>query len=268
MDGRIFSDLVSAIYDAAIDQSLWPHTLGLLCGAFGFRKATIDLNRVPAMTNLFNFHYGIDEQQAATMVGQYRAMPEVWGGIAAVMTRPIDRPWIVSRIISAQTLKRTDYYRNWVGPMALVDGAAIVLARGEGLFGSMRLATDARLGLIDDALIEALTLLLPHCQRAARINGLLDGAKDVARDFEAVIDALAVPVVLVSSDCAVVHANARAKARLQVGSILSFRHGRLISSLPGIEQAISESIRLLSVDHSQIPGRGSGMVLQSGIEPP
>jgi len=263
MDHQTFSEIVCAIYDGAIDSSQWPRALGQICGTFGFRKGTIDLNRVPAMVNLLNFHHGIDDRQAATMVGHYGGMPEVWGGLAATMTRPIDQPWVVSRIMTQEALRQTDYYRNWVGPMGLVDGAAIVLARDQGLFGSIRLATDARRGIIDDGLIDALALLLPHCQRAARISGLLDASRGVARNFQTVIDSLSVPIILVSADCAIVHANLRARTLLEEGAILASHHGHLASPVSGLQYVIGNTIRRLAQDETDIPGNGVGLPIRA-----
>lgn len=259
MDRQTFSELVCGIYDGAVDFALWPETLGRICETFGFRKGTIDLNRVPSMTNLFNSHYGIDNQQAATMVSHYKRMPEVWGGIAAVMTRPIDRPWVVSRIISQETLQQTAYYRDWVGPMGLVDGAAIVLARDHSLFGSIRLATDAELGIIDDGLVDALALLLPHCQRAARISALLDASAGVVHSFQAVLDSLSIPIVLVSADCAIIYANTSGKAMLEKGVVLASRHGQLTTPVPGLQHAIGNTMRRLAEDETDIPGNGIGL---------
>jgi DNA-binding CsgD family transcriptional regulator len=263
MDRQTFSDLVCAIYDGATDPTLWPQTLGLICGTFGFRKGTVDLNRVPGMVNLLNFHHGIDDQQAATMVSHYGAMPEVWGGLTAAMTRPIDRPWVVSRIMTQEALRLTDYYRNWVGPMGLVDGAAIVLARDKSLFGSIRVATDDKRGIIDDGLIDALALLLPHCQRAARISGLLDASRTTARNFQTVIDAISVPIILLSVECAIVHANPRAKVLLNEGVILASNKGRLASLVPNLQQAISHTIRRLALDETDIPGGGAGLSIRA-----
>lgn len=259
MDHNTFSDLVGAVYDGAVDASLWPETLGRICATFGFRKATIDLNRVPGMTNLFNFHYGIDAQQATTMVSHYDGMLEVWGGRAAAMVRAIDRPWIVSRIMTPEALRQTEYYRNWVGPMGLVDGVAIVLARDHSLLGSLRMATDARRGMIDDKLVEALAQLLPHCQRAARINGLLDASRRAACNFQAVIDSMSVPVVLVSADCSIVHANPCANAMLEQNAVLASRHGRLTSPVPGLQHAIGKTVCRVVQDETNIPGNGIGL---------
>lgn len=262
MDRQTFAHLVGAIYDGALDPSLWPHALGQICEAFGFRKGTIDLNRVPEMVNLLNFHHGIDPGQAATMVSHYRGMPEVWGGLAATMTRPIDRPWIVSRIMTQEALRRTDYYRNWVAPMGLVDGAAIVLARDSSLFGSIRLATDASRGIIDDGLVEALALLLPHCQRAARINGFLDEARGAAQNFRTVIDAMSAPILLLSADCKIVHANPRAETLLAQGTLLACHGGRLTSPISGLQQLIAGALRRLARDETDIPGSGVGLAVK------
>lgn len=263
MDRQTFSELVCAIYDGAMDPSLWSHALGRICETLGFRKATIDLNRIPSMVNLLNFHHGIDDRQAATMIGHYGGMPEVWGGLTATMTRPIDRPWVVSRIMTQEGLRQTDYYRNWVAPMGLVDGAAIVLARDDGLFGSIRLATDAKRGIIDDGLINELALLLPHCQRAARISGLLDASRVAERNFRTVIDSLSVPIILVSANCGIVHANPRAEALLDQGAVLASHHGFLASPVPGLQHAVGNTVRRLAQDETDIPGNGIGLSIQA-----
>lgn len=259
MDRRTFSDLVSAVYDGAIDHALWPETLGRICRTLGFRKGTVDLNRLPGMTNIFNFHHGIDDRQAATMISHYHGMPEVWGGLDAITTRPIDRPWVVSHIITQDALMRTSYYRNWVGPMGLVDGAAIVLARDASLFGSIRLATDATRGFVDDHLVDALASLLPHCQRAARINGLLDAANAKARNFEAVVNSMSLPILLVSANGAIVHANGPARELLEEGAILAARFDRLSSPVPGLHHAIGKMIDRAIENETDIPGSGIGL---------
>ncbi|MCB1492119.1 MAG: hypothetical protein KDJ77_10040 [Rhodobiaceae bacterium] len=215
------------------------------------------------MVNLFNYHYGITDQQAATMVSHYGEMPEVWGGLAAVRARPIDRPWVVSRIITQEALRETAYYRNWVAPMALVDGAALVLARDRYLMGSIRLATDAQVGMIDDQLIEALALILPHCQRAARISGLLDVSRSAVRNFQAVIDSMSTPIVLVSFDCSVVHANPAGQALLEEGQVLALRAGRLASPVRDLQRVIGDTISQLGQDETNIPWRGFGLSVRA-----
>ncbi len=266
MDCDSFSELVSAIYDGAIDSDLWPRALERICETLQFRKGTLDLNRLPSMSNLFNCHYGIDQNQASTMVRNYHGMPEVWGGLAATMTRRIDRPWVVSRIITQDALRKTAYYRNWIGPMGLVDGAAIVLKRDSSLFGSIRLATDARRGLIDDGLIDVLTRLLPHCQRAARISGLLDAAGVTARSFQSVIDSVSVPILLVSSMSRVVYANPQARKLLDEAIVLGIRGGRLVSPVPGIQRAIDVAIAQIVQDACTISGKGMGLPVTAGPE--
>ena len=263
MDRSTFSELVGAIYDAGVDTMLWPQTLGLICETFGFRKATIDLNRTAGMVNLFNFHYGIDGQQAATMVSHYGGMPEVWGGLAQMMSRPIDRPWVVSRIMTQEALRKTAYFQNWVGPMGLVDGAAIVLARDQHLLGSIRLASDARCGIINDALMEELALLLPHCQRAARISAMLEAYTVNTRNFQDVIDSISTPLLLVSLDCAVVHANPRARAHMEENGVLALRHGQLVSPVPGMQNRISKTIQRLAQDETDIPSTGVGLTIRA-----
>lgn len=246
MDRQAYSDLVGAIYDVTLDAERWPNTLGKICEVLGFRKATVDLNLVPGMMNLLSFHHGIDQREASAMISNYAGMPEVWGGLAAVMARPIDRVWVVSRLVRQDALVQASYYTNWVKPTGLIDGAAIVLSRDRGMFGSLRLATDTRRGFIDNRLIKALDALLPHCQRAARIHGMLAHAGNAATNFQAVTDALSAPVILLATDCAIVHLNPAAHAFLEDGGILTCVNGRLVSSVAAVQKFLCRAIRQLS----------------------
>lgn len=261
MDLESFSELVGAIYDAAIDRDLWPHALKRVCELHNFRKATLDLNHVPSMTNLVSFHYGVNDRQAASMVSHYRNMPAVWGGVSDMLTRPIDRPWIVSRIMDQNGLRETEYYKHWVAPMGLVDGAALVLSRDSTLFGSLRLATDERRGFIDDTLFGDLCKLLPHCQRAARISGILDLANETKKSFEVLVEAVAVPIIFLSKKCCVVYANFEGRKLLDDASIVGIRAGLLVSPFPDLLRAIELAVHHCSRGEEAIPGAGQGVPL-------
>lgn len=263
MDKPVFSELVGAIYDSAIDPARWPDTLDSLRAVLGVAIATIDLNRGATMEPLFNYTSGLTDAQRDRMISLYHHVPEIWGGVEASLRRPIDAPWVMSRITPRSAIEQMAYYREWAVPMQLADSAAIVLARDGQLLGSAGFATDNRQGDVSDAQIADLALLLPHFQRAARISGMLDARTEAAHRFETLIEVLVAPVITVGAGLELVHANASARMLLDRGGVLTLRHGLLGSDIPGLRQALLRIVAQLHRNDALTPGSGVGLPVRS-----
>ena len=84
---------------------------------------------------------------------------------------------------------------------------ALGLARDEGGLGSLAFGRHESGGPIGPREIEAARLLIPHLQRAATINRLLDIAAVARSTFEAVLDTLTAPIFITTADLHIMHAN-------------------------------------------------------------
>lgn len=263
MDKLVFSDLVGAIYDCAIDPERWPATLDRLRVELGFAVATLDLNRGQTMVPLFNHTSGLTDAQRDRMLSLYQYVPEIWGGVEASMKRPIDVPWVMSRITPRDAIEQMTYYREWAVPMRLADSAAIVLARDANLIGTLGVATDECHGRINDELVAKMVLFLPHLQRSAQISGMFDVHAEAAKRFETLIEVLVAPVITVGAGLEMIHANASARALFDRGGLLLQRQGLLASDVPGLRQALIRIVAQLSEGDALIPGSGIGLPVRT-----
>jgi hypothetical protein len=50
----VLSDLIAAIYDCAVDPSLWPNALSAMCREMAFRSAALNLRSFPSGTCCFS----------------------------------------------------------------------------------------------------------------------------------------------------------------------------------------------------------------------
>jgi DNA-binding CsgD family transcriptional regulator len=263
MEQKVFSELVGAIYDCAIDATRWPDLLERLRGQFDLAVVQIALHRVPDMLPLINHVGGLSDDEIAKMERLSPYAPEIWGGLEASMTRPIDRPWVASQISTRQQWQSMVYYREWARPRRLADSAVVILARDATLLGSFGLATHERRGLVDEALVADLTALLPHFQRSAHISGMLDAHVVAARQFEALIETLVAPVIMVGAALQVVHANASARRMFDQGDLLGHSRGSLTSDIPGVRQALLRIIAKLVESETLTPGSGIGLPVRT-----
>ena len=259
IDTALFSDLVGAIYDSAIDAARWPDSLARLQAQLGFTYTSLALHSVSPVRSLLNITAGMSQADRDQMLALEPDVVDLWGGREAAMARPIDRPWICSHLLSREQIEATRYYREWARPRGLIDSAMVVLARDPSLVGSIGMGRHRDQGPISAETIALAQQFLPHLQRAVRINGLLEASLEASHRFEAVIDFLATPVILLTGDLSIVHANLAANALLESGQPLAARDGALCSEVPGLQRALANLVARAVLDETLTPGAGIGL---------
>ncbi|PZU10087.1 helix-turn-helix transcriptional regulator [Sphingomonas sp.] len=190
---------------------------------------------------------------------------DLWGGEDAVMAMTFDEPNVVSRIPGghidfATTTNR--YALEWAKPQGLVDAISCGLARDSRAFGSLNFGRHESFGLIGDREIELLRLLIPHLQRAATITRLYDGARAAEAAFEEVLATLRIPVMLVTRDLRLIHANPAAQAALDGGSALSVWNGMLRARSPGVGAALASAVAGAAENEAGLERRGFGIPIK------
>ncbi|MBU6372074.1 MAG: helix-turn-helix transcriptional regulator [Alphaproteobacteria bacterium] len=261
IDPLRYSDLVGAIYDCALDPAHWAETLGRLCAVVDAATGIFShVSRGPRSIPLVATGMSDDDLRGIT---DYDAdVFALWGGPAA-FTRPIDRPWVASRLASPEFFAANRYVREWAAPRDLVDCAAVVVSRSPELMGVIAMGRHRRFGLMDDRSIAALEMLTPHLQRAARITGLLDANGDALRNFEAVIGAILAPAFIVRQDLSIVFKNAAADALAARGDVLRAVHGRITAREPGLERALRRLLARISADETAVSGYELGLPVRT-----
>lgn len=261
IDPARLSELIGLIYDAAIDTRKWSIAMDAIRVELRCAIAAFSL-QMPVGTIAVSVTTNIPQRYVDVMARYIPDVIDQWGGIAALQTRPLDQPHILSRINPDEcdfTRTTNRYSLEWRKPQGLVDVIAVGLARDERAMGSMQFARHADVGLIGEREIEIMSLLVPHLQRAATINRMLDLSAVAHATFEAAIERLSVPVVLTDEQLRIVYANSAGRQMLARGDLIDDRRGVLATATKPGTRALEIAIARASTDISTLGRKGLGI---------
>jgi len=146
-----------------------------------------------------------------------------------------------------------------VKPQGLCDVIAIGLARDAGALGSLAFGRHVDTGAIGAREEEIVRLLIPHLQRAATINRMLDMSASAKETFEATIDTLSVPVLLTDDRMRIVHANTAARRLFERGDLLREVGGILGTTSKSVTRALEVAVERASSDIGALGRKGLGI---------
>lgn len=256
-----FSELVGLIYDCAIDPARWPIAMEAIRLELDFHNATLDLILLPAGTALSNVVCNVPDRYHAVMAGAGPDVIEQWGGAEVVQSLPMDRPAVLSRVNPAFDYDTTTnaYYLAFAKPQEIIDAMAIGLARDARAIGSLAFGRHMSAGPIGDREIAIAQMLVPHLQRAATINRMLEGAAIVREGLAATLDGVSVPIVLLGDGLEILHANPAGRRLLAEETLIRTVSGRIEAATPGASSAIASAVTQIVRDESAIGRRGLGI---------
>lgn len=261
-----FSELIGLIYDAAINPAGWSIAIEEIRIALDFELAALSLQAMPSGEALLNVTSNIPPDYLDRMASYAAAAFDQWGGLARIYAQPVDQPAVLSRVnpegLRADTSAANRYFREWARPQGLIDVMSLGLARDERAIGTLAFGRHARAGPIGEREMEGARLILPHLQRAATINRLLDLSALARSNFAAVLDTLAAPIVLTTADLRVAHANPAAHAMLAARDPLFIRDGILGATSIGATSALAMAVSQAARDESAIGRKGLGVPIR------
>jgi len=250
MDTTRYSDLVGAIYDCAIDPAGWPSTLRKLTDELSFANSSLALTSLPTGRMLINETYGIPDPWKRRMPEFSQDIVEMWGGPATMLACPFDKASVLSRVNPAALRNGNRYVCEWGDPQGLIDSVVAILAHDSEGIGNWAMGRHRDQGAIRETDVQRVNLFIPHLQRAAKISRLFEAQSATARRFEAVIEELATPVVLVDGELKILHANRSAEDLFADATILASHNGRLLVKGAGARKAIHDIVAQVGEDET------------------
>lgn len=259
------SELVAAIYDCALDPGKWPVAMEAIRKELNGELASMSLQALPSFELIVNVTTNLAPPFVAIMRRAGSDFAEPWGGEQVLLTVSLDEPAVLSRVNPSfdPATERSRYYHEFAKPQGLIDILGVGLARDAHGFGSLAFGRHERWGRFTDREVEIARLLVPHLQRAATINRLLDRARAERDSFAGIVDALATPVVLVGIGMEVVHANTAAKRMLDEGGVFRNADGILQAVAPGVSQAILAAIAAAPQSGVKLGRKGLGIPVRT-----
>ena len=234
-----YDHLIEAIYQAGIDPRRWSNFLDQLSATLDRVWLCLhghDLSK--------NFNTGIlysryDSVEMDRFLEYYASLNPWIEGLGEI---PVGEARKAETFLDRSTLLKSEFYNDWVRPQEDIGtGGGIVLLREEdrmlAVSGNIRLKDPED---VQDQLIDVLTMLGPHIQRAFTMQRLIGSHQASAKGFATALDALPNAVLLLDGKGRVVHCNAAAEDMLSVGVLLRRGSGHSLFLCDPQAQAVLE----------------------------
>jgi DNA-binding CsgD family transcriptional regulator/PAS domain-containing protein len=218
-----FSELVDAIYAAALDPSEWTRFGRLLTEATDSVLAGIGILDLPTGRFIQTFGYGLPEGYFARFdaVREYNPLLPY-----AALSKPGDL-MVNSVAVPEEEFVKSRFYREFAGPLGLRDSIGLVCLRSGPRIAFVVANRSVTRPLYTEADGDLLKLLAPHICRAMTVSDAFDLRTIKTDALEAALDGLAAGVFLIDSQGRIIHQNRAAERMAQQGDVVTVREQRL-----------------------------------------
>lgn len=216
MNAAQFSELLDAIYDAAVFTERWPVALDGIYRAFDCRVvAMIDRNLRTLDARIVTS--GVDAASRQEFLN-------VWSAHDPVRLRT--RTWTPGaiefdhQIVPRSELLNSDYYHGFMKQRDMLALLRLTLAHRNKFLTIISLTRPRSVGEFDEGVVEQCKALMPHLQRASNIRFQAENAGVMLTGLSDVADRSATAVLLLESGGQVRFANKAARVMADTGAFL------------------------------------------------
>lgn len=241
-----YDRIVSALYDASLDNRRWGEALEMFRVLFQANYVTLIL-RSPDESDLgMMIAVGLEGGDKVTYLPYGHSM-------TPFVNQPVDKIFTVEDLMTESEWRRMPYYLHWCAPVDVfhVMGADISTPNsGKLRFRITRGEAAPKFSMLDRARCDA---LLPHLRRALHIHNLLDRSESLGTLYSQAIGRLSVGTLLLDERGKVLEQNLIARELLATNDGLKLVGGRLEASYPRDNRELQQLIRNAFARHSGDP---------------
>jgi DNA-binding CsgD family transcriptional regulator/PAS domain-containing protein len=233
-DQQRLSDLISAVYDAAIDPSRWEDAIAGAARFVGGTGAGLFCKDVGAS------HAAIPHRVGFQMPIPVALFQQIYAAAEGHFLGDLEQPIATTDLMPFGELAESELYRQWAEPQGLVDFLSAVVERttiSAAIFGVFR---HQRNGVVDGHARRQMRLIAPHIRRAVLIGRMFEFKAAEVATFVDALDGLGAGMYLVDAAGRLIHANAAGKAILGASDILNSVGGRLAAREAHIDRALRD----------------------------
>jgi DNA-binding CsgD family transcriptional regulator/PAS domain-containing protein len=254
-DCERLSDLISSIYDAALEPSLWEGAIERVTYFVQGAGAGLFFKDVDAQHVFIPHSFGV---QWPLPVDLFR---QIYPAAVGHFRGDIEQLISTRDLMPFNQLTQTGFYEEWARPRGLVDFVSAVLdksATSAAVFGVFR---HERHGPFDSGARRRLRLIVPHIRRAVLIARMFDLKLAESATLSETLDGLRVSMFLVNAEGRLAHANAAALAMLEAGDIFRTASGRLSACDPQDDRALRDVFAAAGQGDAALGAAGTAMPL-------
>ena len=260
VDPENLSDLVGAIYDAAVSPGRWPEVLGDCRNFVGGCSASIFCKDTTGVAGGIFYQDGnISPHYGQLYFETYARLDPTTG--AHVMAA-LEQPIATADVLQASEFLDTRFYREWVEPQGLVDFVSAPIEKSgnwAAMFGVFRHERD---GVVDPGAKTRMSLLVPHIRRAVLIGKVIEQRSFEAASLGDAFDGLAAGMFLVDADGRLVHANAPGRQMLNRNGAIDLRNGRITAHTEAANDALAAALTATTGGDSAVGVRGISIAME------
>jgi DNA-binding CsgD family transcriptional regulator len=233
-----YDRVVSHIYEAALVPSQWDIALTAMIDRFAPREwhiAFVVWERLEPAMGRFIGSAGVHPLAQDAYLQHFAGRHE-WSirGHDLPLGRVVDS----DELIKQSQFCETKFYKNFLGPWGY-DAAIIGMLDRQGS-DHMGIVCPGPHEVPSDSLKEAIRLLTPHIQRAARISRRIGEADMRIATASEMLDSSPYCVIALGPDLEILMANKSGTALLERGDGLSIKHGRLSIDRPATARQLAD----------------------------
>jgi DNA-binding CsgD family transcriptional regulator len=247
------SELIGAIYDAALDPALWQPVLQRIGNFVGGPAAALySKDTVRKTGNLF-FAYGVESKFVQSYFNKYVRFDPF---TTSRFFFPVEQVISTQDIMSHDEFFETIFFKEWAKPQGWIDFASASLEKSHVTYAECGIFRHESNGVTDDEARRKMQLIIAHVRRAVAIGKVVDLQKADAAAFANVLDGIAAGLVLVDAAERIVHCNTRGALMLEHESVVSGRGGKLSAVDTEAKQQLRENILRATAGDMAIGSKG------------
>jgi DNA-binding CsgD family transcriptional regulator/sulfur carrier protein ThiS len=240
LDVEQFDLLLSSLYEAALDNTLWGDALEQLRALFSANFVTLILKMPDSQDE--------DDLGLMVSVGELQDSGKVVffpyrHNLTPFVNQPPDRVFTEEELMTPEEWQACPYRVHWCAPNDVYHVMAVDISTpdsGTLRFRITRPEAAEPFSADDKALC---SFLLPHLRRALNIRNLLDRSQTLGSLYSKAISRLSIATVLIDENGQVLDQNVFAKEILESGDGLKIVGGRLEASYPSDNRELRRLIK-------------------------
>ena len=253
--------LIGALYDAALDPTLWDGVLGQLNAYFDTIQTLLVTENTldPASSR---FYASVEWKAWAPRYVESFMLINPTRLAMAYRVKAGDTI-ITTDFMTPEEYSATRFSREFLAERGIVDIAVAILEQTATCFTVLSAQRNSEQGFADETLRRKLQLVMPHAQRALKIARLFEHQKMVASTLADTLDQLVAAVFLLTSAGAILHSNARGSELLGGTDVARSVNGRLVLSDKAAAAALAHGLARAAQGEAALGAKGRAIAVRT-----
>jgi DNA-binding CsgD family transcriptional regulator len=251
-------DFIGRIYDAALNEELWPGVAPRLAHLFDSPSAALQIKdaasgSVEIISSTSNLNPSAMEEYR-----KYYCNIDIWHKRAAAVG--LSRVLASDDLIADSELERTEFWQDWCRKIDQFYIVGSVLSLGGGAGAALGIHRPRASGEFDLDHKAAVARLLPHVERALQIRRHLARMATERRASLEALERTGTATLVVLGDARLIYASPGAESFLRQGDAIRLLNGRLVATGRECAQQLRYLIRGSAATAADGKGDAGGAV--------